>query len=148
MSMYRFSLESLLQHRKFIEESKQKDLSLVQRQLSKELESLSGLKDRQVQAADDLRNRGTNGIRSYEFSMYRDYSSRLRKEIEKQQKVIEKLEIKVTLARTELLSAVKECKKLEKLKENQKKNYERKRAKKEQLFINEAAVVRFNRKDP
>lgn len=144
--MYHFNLEPLLRHRKFTEESKQKELSLVQRELNHELKILSDLKERQIQLVKEFKDKQTIGMQPYEFCMYRTYTSRLQKEIENQQKSVENIEVKVNMARAELLTAVKDRKTLEKLKEKKKKEFTQKIYKKEQLLTNESAVIRFNRK--
>lgn len=143
--MYHFNLEPLLQHRKFIEEAKQKDLALIQRELDYESGILAKLGEKQIQLSQEIKFRQTSGMRPCEYSMYRTYASRLAKEIENQQKTVDRIEEKVNLARNELLVAVKDRKTIEKLKEKKKQEFIQTKSKKEQNLINEAAVIRFNR---
>ena len=144
--MYRFNLESLLRHRKFIEDAKQKELALIQGQLNYELRQLMVLKEKLMQTVNEFKKRQSSNMRPQEFCMFRGYSSHLNKEINEQQKTIEKVEKKVKIARSELLSAVKDRKILEKLKEKRKKEFLREKAISEQKLTNEAAVAQYNRK--
>lgn len=143
--MYHFNLEPLLRHRKFIEESKQKDVSLIQRDLDYELKILANLKEKQVHLLHEIRVRQTSGMHPNEYCMYRTFTYRLSKEIETQQKTVEMYKDKLNMARLELLNAVKERKTIEKLKEKKKKDFMQKIRKKEQILLNEAAVIQFNR---
>jgi flagellar FliJ protein len=144
--MYRFNLESLLRHRKFIEDAKQKDLALVQGQLNYEQRQLMVLKEEQIQSVNAFKKRQSFNLQAQEFCMFRGYSAHLNKKIKAQQKTIENVEKKVNIARTELLSAVKNRKILEKLKEKKKKEFLREKTKREQKLSNEAAVGQYNRK--
>ena len=144
--MYHFNLESLLRHRKFIEDAKQKELALVQSQLNYELRRLIVLKEKLMQSVNEFKKRQGSNMQSQEFCMVRGYSSHLNIKIKEQQKTIESTEKQVKIARTELLSAVKDRKILEKLKEKRKKEFLWEKAKREQKLTNEAAVAQYNRK--
>lgn len=144
--MYRFNLESLLRHRKFIEDVKQKEFAFAQGQLNYELRRLTVLKETQIQSVNEFKKRQSSNIQSQEFCMFRGYSSHLNKEIREQQKTIGKVEKQVNIARVELLTAVKNRKILEKLNEKRKKEFLRQKAKREQKLTNEAAVAQYNRK--
>lgn len=143
--MYHFNLEPLLQHRKFIEDAKQKDLALIQRELNYESEVLEKMKEKLIQLSHEIKIRQTSGMHPHEYCMYQTYTSRLAKEIDIQQKAVKKIEEKVDLARNELLVAVKDRKTIEKLKEKKKKEFMEEKSKKERNLLNEAAVIRFNR---
>ena len=53
-TVYRFNLESLLRHRKFIEDAKQKELALIQGQLNYELRQLMVLKEKLMQTVNEF----------------------------------------------------------------------------------------------
>jgi len=144
--MYHFNFEPILRHRKFIEDVKQKDFALVQRELNQEQRRLNDLMEKQIKLTHEFKTYQTSKIQSQELSMYRAYSARLNKEVEIQKKTVEKVEEKVDVARVELLSAIKDRKILEKLKEKKKKEFLREKAKKEQKLTNEAALAQYNRK--
>ena len=144
--MYRFNLESLLRHRKFIEDAKQKELALVQGRLNQELRRLIVLKESLMRSVSEFKKRQGSNMQAQEFCLFRGYSSHLNKEITEQQKRIENVEKQVKIARAELLSAVKDRKILEKLKEKRKNEFLRTKAKREQKLTNEAAVAQYNRK--
>lgn len=143
--MYHFNLEALLQHRKFIEESKQKDFASIQFEFEQEKKHLQSLKKKQTDLATELRERQNQGLRPQEFFIYRTYTLRLYEEIETQQERVNEFEIKVNIARNHLLSAAKDRKTMETLKEKKKKEFMQRISKKEQTQINEAALIRFNR---
>jgi flagellar FliJ protein len=144
--MYRFSFESLLRHRRFIEDVKQKEFALIQYELIKEQRGLNDLMEKQRKLTYEFKACQKSNIQSQELSMYRAYSARLNREIKIQEKTLEETEEKVNVARIELLSAIKDRKILEKLKEKKKKTFLQEKAKKEQKLTNEAAIAHYNRK--
>jgi flagellar FliJ protein len=144
--MYHFNFEPLLHHRKFIEDVKQKDFALVQRELNQEQKRLNDLKEKRIQLTHEIKTYQIPDIQSHELSIYRAYSARLNKEIEIQKKMVEKVKKKVDIARIELLSAIKDRKILEKLKEKKKEEFLLEKAKREQKLTNEVAIAQYNRK--
>jgi flagellar FliJ protein len=143
---YHFNLEPLLDHRKFIEESKQRDFALMQQKFNQAKNRLVDLRNNKIKLYQDFKKRLQSSVQPYEFTMYQSYAARLKYEIEQQKEIINKIEKQVNTARIALLSAMKDRKTLEKIKEKRKENYMRKMAKKEQTLLNEAALLRFNRK--
>ena len=145
MMVFHFNLESLLDHRRFIEESKQRNLASIQHEFNQAEKRLIELKQNQTQLMQDFKHRLNSSMQSYEFMMLRTYVSRLTNEIESQQEIIRQITTQLNTARIELLSARKDRKSLEKYKEKKKQDFIRKMAKKEQKLLNEAALLRFER---
>lgn len=144
--MFHFNLESLLDHRKFIEESKQRDLALIQREFNQVQARLRDLRNNQMQLMQEFKNRLGSSIQPHELTLYRSYTARLAHEIHRQQEIMGKIEIQVNNARMELLAAMKDRKSLEIIKNKKKEDFMHRIAKKEQKLINEAALLRFDRK--
>ncbi len=145
MMVFHFNLESLLDHRRFIEESKQRNLASIQHEFNQAEKRLIELKQNQTQLMQDFKHRLNSSMQSYEFMMLRTYVSRLTNEIESQQEIIRQITTQLNTARIELLSARKDRKSLEKYKEKKKQDFIRKMAKKEQKLLNEAALLRVER---
>jgi flagellar protein FliJ len=141
--MYEFHFESLLNHRKFLEESIQRELALARKHMvmaEKELERL-GIKERQV--AFDLKQKQQGTMSAHEFVLCQTFLERLSKEIEQQHQKVCEAQFKVDSTRNELIEAVKRRETLEKLKEKGLEAYARKLSKNEQDGLNETAVIRF-----
>jgi flagellar FliJ protein len=141
--MYKFHLESLLNHRKFLEESIQRDLALAKRQLGLEEGEMERLVRMEHQVAFDLKQKQQAMMNAHEFLLCQTFLERLSKEINQQHQKVCEAQFKVDATRNDLIEAVKKRETLEKLKESGLEAYTRKLLKNEQDCLNETAVIRF-----
>jgi len=144
--MYKFSLESLLSHRKSIEESFQKELADLQRLLQEEMNRKMNFEKKREKNMTKLEQKTSMGITAGDNLIYHNFIQRLTVNIDQQAQRVFEVEKAIGDKRMVLLEAVKNRKALEKLKEKGLEAYARKLAKKEELFINEVAVNNFARK--
>ena len=142
--MYNFNLESVLRHRKLVEENLQKELAILRLSLVDEREKLRNFKESRSKFLEELKRKQEEGTTISDVFLYLPFIEQLSKDIEKQKKNILKLENDVEQRRLDLMEAAKKKKALEKLKDKGLKAYKQEMIKTEQEFLNEVAVNRFN----
>lgn len=144
--MYKFQLNSLLNHRKFIEDALQKDLAVLKKILAKERKKLLDYKETENRLKVELQHKRKVSITSSENLLYINYFYRLSKDLNIQKEKVLKAERAFGQKRNELIEAMKNRKMLDKLKEKRLKSYIRELEKTELDFLNEVAINRFNRR--
>lgn len=144
--MFRFKLESLLNHRKYLEDARQKELASVNRLLQKEKNRLLEFQRKEKVCRERLVNKQKEPHSPSEILICRNYLVKISTEIENQKQVILKVQEEQDLKRQGLVAAMKKRKTLDKLKDKAFRQYMKKELKKEQDFMNEVAGNRFHRK--
>ena len=144
--MYKFDLEPVLNHRKYVEESIQKELAGIKRLLYDEKKRLNAFKKNMVNLSNELRTRKKQTISSTEILVYHYYFKSLLEDIEKQKIRVHDVRNKLIKKRKDLIEAMKKRKTLEKLDEHQFEKYKKNLEQKEQEFLNEIGMNRYNRK--
>jgi flagellar FliJ protein len=142
--MYNFNLESVLNHRKLVEENLQKELAVLRLSLVDEREKLRKYKESRSKLLEELKRKQEEGTTISDVFLYLPFIEQLSKDIEKQKKNILELENDVEQKRQDLVGATKKKKTLEKLKDKGLKTYKQEMTKNEQEFLNEVAVNRFS----
>jgi flagellar FliJ protein len=143
--MYEFKLEPLLNYRKLIEESLQKELAILQLKLADENKNLNDLRVKEERMQFELKQRQKNPMSSDELIMYINFFHRIAQEIEIQKKSVFKAQEHTRQKREELLEAVKKRETFNKLKQKGIDQYQKKILREEQIDLNEIAVNKFNR---
>ena len=146
MKKYRFNLEPVLNHRRLVEETLQKDLAILKISLIDENEKLLTYEESRVKLLGELQQIQKEGTTTSDILLYLPFIEQVSKDIERQKKKVLELEKKVEQNLKELLEATKNKKALQKLKEKAFKTYNQKLIKNEQEFLNEVAVSQFNRR--
>ncbi|MBE9572541.1 MAG: flagellar export protein FliJ [Proteobacteria bacterium] len=146
MKKYRFNLEPVLNHRRLVEETLQKDLAILKISLIDENERLITYEESRVQLLEELQQIQKEGTTTSDILLYLPFIEQVSKDIERQKKRVLELEKKVEQNLKDLLEATKNKKALQKLKEKAFKTYNQKLIKNEQDFLNEVAVSQFNRR--
>ena len=144
--MYRFNLEPVLNHRRLIEETLQKDLALLKISLIDENKRLITYEESRGKLLEELQKIQKEGTTTSDILLYLPYIEQVSKDIERQKNRVLELESKVEQNLKDLLEATKKKKALQKLKEKAFKAYNQKLIKNEQDFLNEVAVSQFNRR--
>jgi len=144
--MYRFNLEPVLNHRRLVEETLQKDLAISKISLIDETERLITYEKNRVQLLEELQQIQKEGTTTSDILLYLPFIEQVSKDIERQKKRVLELEKQVEQNLKDLLEATKNKKALQKLKEKAFKTYNQKLIKNEQDFLNEVAVSQFNRR--
>jgi flagellar FliJ protein len=144
--MYRFNLEPVLNHRRLVEETLQKDLAISKISLIDETERLITYKKCRNKVLEELKQIQKKKTTTSDILLYLPYIDQVSKDIERQKKKVLELEKKVQQNLKDLLEATKKKKALQKLKEKSFKAYNQKLLKNEQDFLNEVAVSQYNRR--
>jgi len=145
--MFRFNLQPLLNHRKYLEEKEQLALAEAKRRLDHEKAVLSGLERREQELIQEFRSKQTHGTATGELSLYSGFFSKLEQDIAAQKEATETARDTVEKNRQDLLTAVKKRKSLSKLKASKLEAYNEEQKKAEQNFLNEVGINMFLRKE-
>lgn len=140
MDNYKFSMEKILNLRESQEKEKMEKMAFVQNELLIQNKELEGLLYAQKLAREEQKKVTNIGDLKYK-SMY---CSKIKKDIKVQDKKIEKTKIKLDKKRKDLISAQKDRKIMEKLKEKDKLKYIARVRQEEQKELDEIAVLRYN----
>jgi flagellar FliJ protein len=144
--MYRFQLQSLLNHRRHQEEASQKELADAQRNLSAAQERLIRLKNDKRDNIQVLQIKQKERHNTSNILIYQKYIEQLSRKIEAQREQVSIASQDVRQRRDDLVEVVKKRKTLEKLKENQQLAYQQKMIQDERKFNDEVAAGRHIRK--
>ena len=144
--MYKFTLESLLNHRKYIEDILQKDFAESKRILSDEKKQLRKFEIEKQECWTQLQQKQREGQPAAEIVVYMNYIEKLSKNIGDQRQRVLAAQKTFGQKRLALIEAMKKRKILEKLKAKGLKEYQQVMKKKELDHMNEIAVNQHNRK--
>ena len=144
--MFKFNLESLLNHRIYTEEICQKELAEFKRLLGDEKKKLRDFKTQKQKCWAQLQRKQKEGNPASEILVYIQYNERLSQDIADQHQRVLAARKEYGQKRMALVEAMQKRKILEKLKAKELKEYEQMIRKKEQDFMNEIAVNQHNRK--
>ena len=142
--MFRFPLESLLNHRRLLEEERQKELAALEARRLEAVHHLEALaRARRRWEAEWLRTGvpTSGGL----LAVGERYRKRLDREAAEVRRRLQEAQRSVEAKRRELIEAVQRRKIIEKLKEKEMQRYRASEARKERNFLGEMAVTRFRR---
>jgi flagellar FliJ protein len=141
--IYKFSLQSLLNHRKHIEENLEKELGRIKREVNNEKRRLENIIKKKIKCREELKKMQGDGKKVNEIILCFNYLDKLSKDIDKRKGRLKDVEKKYDLKRSELMEAMKKRKTLDRLKEKEMKAFEYSKMKVEQNIMNEVAANRF-----
>jgi flagellar FliJ protein len=143
--MFKFKLESLLNHRKHLEDCLQKELAAAENALKKEQSELKQFRFCYNRCEAEFIQKKKKGLANGEVALHAEYLNRLSTTITSQKAKIKNSQRVRQHKRQELLRAMQARKTIDKLKEKQLGAYHQKSKKDEQNLLNETAISRFNR---
>jgi len=144
MKKHRFKqLDTVLRHRKLLEDQKKVALAEVARIHQRELAQLESIRKSRNKYAEELWERQKNGVSINEVLLYIPYLKSLEQREQAQMEITDKASQKEALARQELIEASKQYKIIEKLKDNLQQEYEEELRIAERKFLDEIATNRF-----
>jgi flagellar FliJ protein len=144
--MYKFKLEPLLNHQRFIEDQLQKALAQIREKLDEQNALLEQLLRKERKMTAQLKEKQSEPLSSDDLILYRHYFDRLRQDVARQRERTRETESCFRVKQEELLEVVKKREMLERLKEKGLSAYQEKLLRKEQADLNEAALRIYNRK--
>ena len=144
--MYRFKLQALLDHRRHIEEVCQKELAEAQRDLADAQEKLKYLKKDKRDNVQKLQALQGERHNASKILIFINYINKLLSDINVQVQQVRHASQNVTGKRDNLIAIMKKRKTLEKLKEKEWLEYQKKMLQAERKFNDEVATTRYIRK--
>lgn len=144
--MYTFKMQTVLDHRQFIEDNLKKEHAEIRQLLTAAQQQMESLKRKEKDTAAALKREQEEGVSSGQVVGYHAYLKRLSDRIASQMTVVNEIKDQELKKQLELLEAMKKRQILEKLKDQDLDRYHRIMLKKEMNFIDEIAVNQFVRK--
>jgi flagellar protein FliJ len=144
--MYKFHLESLLNHRTFLEEALQKELAELKKVLDSEKRDLSSVEFEKSKCEMELAELQQVSLDVYRVILFQSYLLRLGDDIRERRERVNKALRAFEMKRQALVEAMKKRKSLEKLKETGMKIYHRDLGRQERKAMDEVSLSRFNRR--
>ena len=145
MAGFNFKLETVLQHRRRIEEDCQRKLAAALADLAIEKRGLAGIENSRDQGREEFQQKLKSNMTASEVLLYRRYLDQLAFDIADQKRKVAAAAQLFEKRRTELIAALKKRKVLDRLKEKQMIAAAKKGLKQERDFMNEMAVIRHAR---
>lgn len=142
---FNFRLETVLQHRRRIEEDCQRKLAAALADLAEEKRGLARIEATRDRYREELQQKLKNNMTASEMLLFQRYLDQLAFGIADQKTKVAVAAQLFEKSRTELVAALKKRKVLDKLKEKQIAVAAKKELKQEQDFMNEVAVTRHAR---
>jgi len=143
--MRKFKLESILKHRKHLEDIFQREMADTFQALAAEKKTLARMRTTCAHIQRDWKQKLKNDINVSEMRHFHKYLDRLALEIEEQRTRVAEAEQKLEQKRMALTEAVKSRKIMDKLKDKQLAAEAERLQKNEQSFMNEVAISRHLR---
>lgn len=144
--MYTFNMQTVLDHRQFIEDQLKKDLAEIRQQVMAAQQQMKLLKRKEMDTRTALKQEQAEGVSSDQVVTYHAYLKRLSDRIARQVTVISEIRERESKKQDALLEAMKKRQILEKLKDQSLDRYNQMMLKKEMNFIDEVAINRYVRK--
>lgn len=144
--MYHFKLQTVLDHRQFIEDNLKKELVEIRQQYMAAENVREQLNINAEKTAVRLKEEQADGLPSDQVVAWHHYMRTLSDQIRTQIQLIAKLIEQIARKQAEVLEAMKNRQMLEKLKERGIERYDQEMLRKEMEFINEIAVNQYARR--
>ena len=140
---FKFQFQSILNLKIRLEDQKKAKLGEATEILNSEMEKLNILITEKKNQFKLMKEKRNSGFTPKELIAYNNYMERLKKSISIQEMVVQKARENVEKARVELVSAAKERKMFETLKEKKMEEYWEEYYRKEQVTLDEIASYRY-----
>ncbi len=141
MAKFNFSLQRVLDYKLQLEEEAKIRLGQAQRELSAKIQEIQDIK-KGLEYISVLMGQG-NPSSPELISLFIDTEKNLLADLARCERELETITYRVTELKKDLISKTIERKKIEKLREQQKKRYEYEERKKEQKEIDEISTIRY-----
>ena len=143
---FRFKLQSLLSHRKFIEDTLHREFVYLGERVSEAKQIEKHLQRKKIHLSEELKKNMQKPRPMSESSLYVTYLDCLTKQIGIQKRKIHQAEKEKYDKQVELLKAAKKRKMLERLKDTHAERYHHLYLKHEQDVTNEVGIQQYNHK--
>lgn len=144
--MHRFNMQTVLDHRQFVEDLLKKDLAEIRQQAMAAHQQMNLLERKEMDTHTALKQEQAKGVSSDQVVAYHAYLKQLSERIARQVTVLSEIRERESKKQDALLEAMKKRQILEKLKDQSLERYNLMLLKKEMNFIDEMAINQYARK--
>ena len=144
--MHRFNMQTVLDHRQFVEDLLKKDLAEIRQQAMAAHQQMNLLERKEMDTHTALKQEQAKGVSSDQVVAYHAYLKQLSERIARQVTVLSEIRERESKKQDALLEAMKKRQILEKLKDQSLERYNLMLLKKEMNFMDEMAINQYARK--
>ena len=144
MKKYKFSLEQVLEIRQNIETQRQGEFVQAMRVVDENTDILTGIEEDQQSFLERYHTHQQAGLQPNECIQYHQYFHALEVSIDRQNENIELLREEAEEKRERLEEALRDKLVIEELKKENLRNFQKKLAKTEQMFIDDTSTITYN----
>ena len=146
MKKYKFSLDQVLEIRQNIETQRQGEFVQAMRVVDENTDILTGIEEDQQSFLERYHTHQQAGLQPNECMQYHQYFHALEVSIDRQNENIELLREEAEEKRERLEEALRDKLVIEELKKENLRNFQKKLAKTEQMFIDDTSTITYNYK--
>ena len=144
MKKYKFSLDQVLEIRQNIETQRQGEFVQAMRVVDENTDILTGIEEDQQSFLKRYHTHQQTGLQPNECIQYHQYFHALEVSIDRQNENIELLREEAEEKRERLEEALRDKLVIEELKKENLRNFQKKLAKTEQMFIDDTSTITYN----
>ncbi|MEC8841483.1 MAG: flagellar export protein FliJ [Candidatus Poribacteria bacterium] len=144
MKKYKFSLDQVLEIRQNIETQRQGEFVQAMRVVDENTDILTGIEEDQQSFLERYHTHQQAGLQPNECIQYHQYFHALEVSIDRQNENIELLREEAEEKRERLEEALRDKLVIEELKKENLRNFQKKLAKTEQMFIDDTSTITYN----
>jgi flagellar FliJ protein len=144
MKKYKFSLDQVLEIRQNIETQRQSEFVQAMRVVDENTDILTGIEEDQQSFLERYHTHQQAGLQPNECMQYHQYFHALEVSIDRQNENIELLREEAEEKRERLEEALRDKLVIEELKKENLRNFQKKLAKTEQMFIDDTSTITYN----
>jgi len=145
MKKFSFNLETLLRHRKYLEEKERHELSRLFFTYQSELNQRQTIERKYLETLSELARKRQGNLDHQEMSWFYLYMDRLRLELEQSAQRILRLEKQIQIQQTAMLEASKKRKVVDALKTRRHRRHAAAADREEQKAVDELVITRYAR---
>lgn len=144
MRAVRFTMNGVLNYRRLVEEGIQRDMAETEKMIKTEESRISYLEAVHKESMRELKKKQEEDMSSLEIDIYYTFIAQTTKEIEKWRRVLIKLKNQYEIKKTELISAFKDKRIMETMKEKMDEGYNNMIKKEDQKVLDEISMGKYN----
>ena len=144
MRATRFTMNGVLNYRRLLEEKKQRDMAETEAMIKTEESRISYLEAVNKESMLELKKRQEKDMSSLEIDIYYTFIAQTTMEIEKWKRVLNQLKNQYETKKAELISAFKDRRIMETMKEKMDEGYNNMIKKEDQKVLDEISMCKYN----
>lgn len=144
MRAVRFTMNGVLNYRRLVEEGIQRDMAETEKMIKTEESRISYLEAVHKESMRELKKKQEENMSSLEIDIYYTFIAQTTKEIEKWRRVLNQLKNQYEIKKAELISAFKDKRIIETMKEKMDEGYNNMIKKEDQKVLDEISMGKYN----